>query len=492
MTLLQGCASMLNGKYQKVKIITNNSNSSVLIDGKEIGKGKEIKTKVKRDGNAKQIEVQTPSYKPEYKALTQIRKSPLTILGLPLLYPILFDNGKKAYNYPKSIEVFPSTKIAKRDSTQKYLYLDKVSIELKKDSLTLAYSSEQAYLEDRISTNKRYVNDDIKVDYTIFEENITKILKEYNYIDTVKKIIKSQNNTLELSATIKKMDVNILYRRARLTGATFLVTKLDIEWNISDIFGQSLYTKRNKVKSGEFVFNKDKEESLSNSVQDAVNESLLSLIKTNEVKELMKYSKNKDSQTNVITQIPKPTVVVSNVADAIKATVTVLRDDEGHGSGFLISNNGYIITNMHVVANSKSIKVKLNDGTIHNATIVKKANEADLVLLKIEVNNVVSFDLDLFEKHEVGQDVFVVGTPKSIELGQTLSKGIISGIRTSDEREWIQTNISINFGNSGGPLITKEGKLIGVVNSKIVGFGVEGIAFSIPVPHVDEYLGVKY
>jgi len=86
--------------------------------------------------------------------------------------------------------------------------------------------------------------------------------------------------------------------------------------------------------------------------------------------------------------------------------------------------------------------------------------------------------------------VYAIGTPSDIELGQTLSKGIISGKRLFNQKQYIQTDVSINSGNSGGALIDPQGNLLGIISAKIVGVGIEGLGFAIPIKYINESLVV--
>ena len=88
----------------------------------------------------------------------------------------------------------------------------------------------------------------------------------------------------------------------------------------------------------------------------------------------------------------------------------------------------------------------------------------------------------------IGTDVFTIGTPKDINLGQSVTKGIISGKRNVDGRNYYQSDASTNFGNSGGALINKDGELIGIINAKLTGKNVEGVSFAIPVYYLEEAL----
>ncbi|MEZ5039702.1 MAG: trypsin-like peptidase domain-containing protein [Saprospiraceae bacterium] len=189
--------------------------------------------------------------------------------------------------------------------------------------------------------------------------------------------------------------------------------------------------------------------------------------------------------------IQTPDVLVKDVESALQASVTI-QHDKGHGRGLVISPEGFLITNYNVVAGHETVEVILHDKTKHEARVTRVNEEADLALLKVDTQFDATFVLPTDKHYRVGQEVFSIGTPTSVELGQTVSKGIISGLRQHDALDWLQTDVSINFGNSGGPLIDDQGRLIGIVNSKVIGFGVEGIAFAIPASEVFSLLGVSY
>jgi len=152
------------------------------------------------------------------------------------------------------------------------------------------------------------------------------------------------------------------------------------------------------------------------------------------------------------------------------------------GSGFIISKDGYVVTNNHVVASADEITVKLqNDGHEYPAKIIGRDKETDLALLKIEVKKDLPYlDFANSEKAEVGEWVLAIGNP--FGLGHTVTKGIISAkgriIGAGPFDNFIQTDASINPGNSGGPLIDLKGRVIGI-NTAIIASG-HGIGFAIP------------
>jgi S1-C subfamily serine protease len=182
--------------------------------------------------------------------------------------------------------------------------------------------------------------------------------------------------------------------------------------------------------------------------------------------------------------------MVANLNEAVGSSVTVKRQ-EGHGSGFIISEEGHIITNYHVVVGAEELTIIMNDGSKYPAEILRVSKVSDLALVKIEQNGLLPFSIGNQETYDIGSDVFAVGTPNTEDLSQTVSKGIISGIRKTELGSVvIQTDASVNSGNSGGALITPEGTVLGIVTAKLSGFGVEGVSFSIPSTEISERLKV--
>ena len=169
------------------------------------------------------------------------------------------------------------------------------------------------------------------------------------------------------------------------------------------------------------------------------------------------------------------------------------------GSGIIISNDGYIVTNNHVVDSSSSnssysyysisdatsVKVKLygSDET-YDAKIVGKDSQTDLAVLKIDKTGLTAAEFGDSDQAVVGEFVMAVGSP--LGLDTTVTTGIISAVNREVESDGtkyvcIQTDAAINAGNSGGALVNSEGKVIGINTLKLSGSGVEGIGFAIPI-----------
>ena len=154
------------------------------------------------------------------------------------------------------------------------------------------------------------------------------------------------------------------------------------------------------------------------------------------------------------------------------------------GSGFIISSEGYILTNNHVVEEAEKVEVELTDGRKYSAEITGTDSESDVAVLKIDAKNLKYLELADSNKLEVGEWVLAIGNP--LGLSHTVTAGIVSakgrnrlGLATLED--FIQTDAAINFGNSGGPLINLDGKVVGI-NSAIAGStGNIGIGFAIPI-----------
>lgn len=480
--LFTNCATILNGKEQKVVITTNSADSKVYVDDQLQGKGKVVEAKMKRDTKMKQIKIEREGYKPIYKVHFQNKRSPLHILSwVPfgiLWIPPFVDNGDKAFDYDKSLAAKgEELKIKSREKDDKYVYLKNTAFDLKKEDIKLKSIKHKSFKKNKKNYNvNEFVKEDVKFDNSIFSESVTKILKENNYIDSTQTIFKSKTNTLYVSSKITKLDIENIWSSIATSHYNFFVIKMEIEWEMFDLYGQSKYKKSYDAKSGEFKSIGD--DALKNPIQDAITESFYKFMDAKEVKALIK-KENEEKIKYDLLNIERGELI-SNLEDAMNSTVTIKVKD-GHGSGCVVSKDGYIITNFHVVANADKLTVINREGKEYAAKLIRKNESLDLALLKIEKANFKkTYVIPSAKNYTIGDDIFVIGTPTSVELGQTISKGIISGNRTFDQNNFIQTDASVNGGNSGGALTKKSGELIGIVNAKISGLGVEGLGFSIP------------
>ncbi len=157
---------------------------------------------------------------------------------------------------------------------------------------------------------------------------------------------------------------------------------------------------------------------------------------------------------------------------------------EGFGTGFFISNDGYLLTNHHVIQNASSITITLSDRRELDATVVGSDERTDVALLKVSGNNFPALPLGDSEDLKVGAPVLAIGSPFGYDLSVT--SGIVSAksrnMRNESNVPFIQTDVALNPGNSGGPLFDQSGKVVGI-NSRIFSGtgGYMGLSFSIPI-----------
>jgi serine protease Do len=156
----------------------------------------------------------------------------------------------------------------------------------------------------------------------------------------------------------------------------------------------------------------------------------------------------------------------------------------GQGSGFIVSPDGYILTNNHLVGGVDDVKVTLTDGRDFTARIVGTDPDSDVAVVKIDANNLPYLEMADSDKIEVGQWVLAIGNP--FGLSHTVTAGIISakgrsGFGIAEFEDFIQTDAAINMGNSGGPLVNLDGKVIGI-NTALISPGMTNVGIGLAIP----------
>jgi serine protease Do len=161
----------------------------------------------------------------------------------------------------------------------------------------------------------------------------------------------------------------------------------------------------------------------------------------------------------------------------------------GAGSGVVLTENGYILTCAHVIANAKTIAVRLSNGETYPAELIAADEQSDVAIIKIERTELTPAVMGSSDLLQTGDGVVAIGNPLG-KLGGSVTNGIISAldrevtIQGSGTFNVLQTNTAINSGNSGGGLFNMQGELIGMVNAKASDVGVEGLAFALPTDDI--------
>jgi S1-C subfamily serine protease len=528
---LTGCVTMLYPRNQKVVINTNNENAKIYVDDELVGKGKSVETKVRKEG-AKQVMIETPNSKKKYYVLFPDGRG-AGFFPVYLLNILNFGAGigidlqvSHGFNYSKSNSMPGETPIPARTEKDKFINVEAIKMDLvnknkdivdyeifySRDIMRSIAKAEQEKSEkdakkeakDRKKGKKKLSESDdnlkFKSDNTLFIDNILKNVRKFGYVDTVNTIFTDINNTLTVEGAIKRIN------DYTIRGSQFFryyKCKMDMLWYLKNSYGEIIDSVKTSEFSGDFSIrekdyynNEVKTDILFKMYADAVENSFFKM------KETATFRKNfavetYQKPTQPLISILKPSTCVNELADATSSSVIIKRKDGGHGSGFAISNDGYILTNFHVIAGkmldkTENVKVILSTGEEISANIVRYNRNKDVALLKVDRKFDKAFMLAPDKAFKSLMEVYTVGTPKSIELGQTVSIGIISNERNLCNTNLLQLSMSVNSGNSGGPLFEKSGKLHGIIASKLFGIGTEGISFAIPSYMVFDYLNIAY
>ncbi len=208
-----------------------------------------------------------------------------------------------------------------------------------------------------------------------------------------------------------------------------------------------------------------------------------------------------DGNEMTVQQVAKK--VINQVVGIVVNTGEGFYASEGQGSGIIFSEDGYIITNAHVVDGATSVKVVLPDekNTTYDAKIVGSDTKTDLAVLKVDATGLEAATIGNSDELEVGETVVAIGNPYGLEFQSSVTAGIISAVNRAVTLEntkmnLLQTDAAINPGNSGGALVNLYGQVVGINSSKISSTEAEGLGFSIPIndaiPIVQELISKGY
>lgn len=347
----------------------------------------------------------------------------------------------------------------------------------------------------------------VKLGNSAFEKTFYRRMTDYGFETPIRKNSKlfSEDENQRflpkyvIGAQIVDYNVQVNETDKKSYGAGKLAVKitLKIEWKVFDKSTDKVVY--SFVNEGIF----HNRESYSTSGKDiAVNAfemSLIDFVEKSEFYELVRSTKEMTSsnisevtenEELIIPSVKNPefTKLSEMIQHSNRSCVTIITD-AGHGSGVIVSEDGYIITAYHVVQDVNKIKIKMSTGIELGAQLISSNFENDVALLKMEGAGFQPLSIS-DEQMGLGEEVITIGTPADIELGQSVSKGMISGKREIEGQEYIQIDISVSPGNSGGPLLNDQGEIVGIVQRKLIGSGVEGIGFAIPIQKALQFLSI--
>lgn len=330
-------------------------------------------------------------------------------------------------------------------------------------------------------------DESIDIEYSNLDEPLNALLQEQGFQPILEEGMFHRGEAIQLSGQLTAVEEHRVQNIVRY--------KIQTEWWIYNAFSLKTDTAKVTTESNWTLYNFSNPSFDRDLIAEATHRALFKALdspafvgKLNRIEDLeAEWTKSWESLT-----IDTPSEPIGKVSAAIPSVVTVSASD-GHGSGCILSSDGYIVTNYHVIADgSLDYLIHFHDGSVLPATVVRYHPLYDLALLKVDTVGLAPFHVLTNGAIEVGEEAFALGTPYDIDLGASVTKGIISGKRKDGNRTLIQTDVSISPGNSGGALIDADGTLIGVVNEKVLGTGVEGIGFAIPAAVLSEALMLEF
>jgi S1-C subfamily serine protease len=321
------------------------------------------------------------------------------------------------------------------------------------------------------------------------EMAVDKLLKSgFNVLGNDGNIFGNDNSSkarFMLGCIIESMSYNTY---GRLAG-NYSETRLSVGWQLMD-------TKKNDVvfksaTSGHAMMYDDMGvRSIFGAFIDALNYLVIDakFIEAIEIKNEMQADIEGQISHIKINKCDKEIVAIPSDIDKVMESIIVIKAGLAIGSGFIVSEDGYILTAAHIIDGLSEVNVEFRSRLNLLAKVIKLDKSNDISILKIPGTGHRCLPLNL-NKALVGSEVYAIGAP--IGLSFTVTKGVIGGYRLENGVEYIQTDASINPGNSGGPMVDSKGMVIGIVVSKIVGIQIEGLSFGCPTSVVANALGLK-
>lgn len=215
--------------------------------------------------------------------------------------------------------------------------------------------------------------------------------------------------------------------------------------------------------------------------------------------EIREYFADQEKETRMWEPILFDEVSAKVDRNSPEMGVVVVESTTGHGSGAVIGQ-GYILTNHHVVTGADSLKVVFEDGREFEVETIRSNPYVDLALLKIDPisdgyetyqDSLIGFKIESANLAQVGANVRVIGAPLDTRFHGSVSYGLVTSLFEMNGEQLIQTNANVNPGNSGGAIIADDGRLMGVVSSKLMGIGVNHVGFAIPATLIAEALNLQ-
>lgn len=393
-----------------------------------------------------------------------------------LFYP------KRVYKKEITLDTFVPYPV--KSEELKYIYISKVGFNVLDGNYKIYYyKNYDKYKNSVEEINQTTVNSSIEFDDSEFSFALDDFLTDCGFTDSSSVIYSNSTNSCLLEANILKIEHNIVYNK-------IINTKFKIEWKLKDYYSREEYAKFiTEEKSGflplQSIYFYD---SYLNCIQLSMNK----LLQNPEFRNNIKTEEEEEEEIIPVLDIYITNKETQTISSVLQSFVEV-KTGKNTGSGVIISHDGYILTSFQNTGKNDTVSIKLTNGKLLDGLVVRKNSKFGISLIKIESSNLNSINTILTSSPVAGEEVYSFGVPEIEEAGPIFTKGIISGFRKNKEFTFIQTDVKITGSHSGAPLINlSDGRLIGIINTKMEGFGVEGLGFAVPIGKIEEILNIRF
>lgn len=296
---------------------------------------------------------------------------------------------------------------------------------------------------------------------------------------------------LAAGVVIRNVRASFCARSSVFSGADAVSGKLlfDAEWQIYSRLRRQVVAKINT--SGGYVVAKGVPDGLALAFQGAFAEHVRQLIASDEFRNVVTAPISLGGTRPGTSISYRPAAAGRRTVASSAESVAAVFSGDGHGTGFLISSDGYLLTNHHVVGEAKYVKIRWPDRSEAVGEVVRSDRRRDIALVKVDAAGRTPLVLRAGAA-TLGEAVYAVGTPIDQKFQGTVTKGIVSANRTYDGLSYIQSDVTVNGGNSGGPLLDEGGAVLGVTVWGIVINGAPaGLNLFIPIGDALDALALK-
>lgn len=372
------------------------------------------------------------------------------------------------------------TKIPILTSKDKRILLNKISHDsIIKNINVVVYDDYDDFTENRIDREFKGGKSNIDINDSQIESLLSSFIKNEVISNH------SSKNTFGVAKNSARLNIDIIGMKLTKVEGILTFFELEIKYSLFDLNYNKIIEEVLMIESRHFT-----SQDFSDNLTHALKDGLCQFITHCQIDGSLQFETEDYQPFTDLKDIKVPINNHTNFVDARNAVVTIITE-KGHGSGCLISDDGYILTNFHVISESDTIKAVTFKGDTLLGELAMTDPSMDIALVKTDTVSQNYFQL-VENDLTLGETVYAIGTPIDLKLSQSISKGIISAHLEIDEIDYIQTDAEINGGNSGGALVDAKGQLIGLVNAKAVSIFIEGIGFAIDTKSIKERINISY